>query len=252
MQTTIKKRIRDFRQLRGVLGYSSAWKLCFSANSSELPVFVRELNRTVAIRPDTSDPIVLKQVFYERQYANLVDASTKFIVDCGANIGLSSLYFARHAPNATIVGLEPEPSNYAAFAKNVEHISRVQPIHAAVWHRRCNLSIANPSADKWAHSVSESQSTISVAAMTPAELVKMSPTGQIDLLKIDIEGAERELFSNGDLEWLSAVKRIVIELHDETNPGCAASFYRAITPRDFTQRQQAECVVINFESSARD
>lgn len=56
----------------------------------------------------------------------------------------------------------------------------------------------------------------------------------IDILKMDIEGAEKEIFSLGDLGWLKSVRVIMIELHDKHFAGCAESFYRAL-PHGFQQ-----------------
>ena len=51
---------------------------------------------------------------------------------------------------------------------------------------------------------------------------------EIDILKIDIEGAEKEIFESGNLDWLSKIKILVIETHDITKPGCARAFFNAL------------------------
>jgi hypothetical protein len=49
----------------------------------------------------------------------------------------------------------------------------------------------------------------------------------IDLLKLDIEGAEREIFGASDLDWMARTNAIIIELHDRFRPGCEAAFFSA-------------------------
>ena len=57
-------------------------------------------------------------------------------------------------------------------------------------------------------------------------LLREFPSGHLDLLKIDIEGAEKEILENAD-SWMPSVKAVVIELHDRYKPGCSRAFYRA-------------------------
>jgi hypothetical protein len=72
----------------------------------------------------------------------------------------------------------------------------------------------------------------------------------IDILKLDIEGAERELFNLGAEAWLGAVGQIIIELHDRFVPGCAFAFYAKIANYPFVQSVRADNVFINFRAFA--
>ena len=66
--------------------------------------------------------------------------------------------------------------------------------------------------------------------MTISQLLKKSGFNEIDLLKIDIEGAEKEVFGAPDVdEWLSKVKVMTIELHDRSKPGCSHEVFKAIS-----------------------
>ena len=71
----------------------------------------------------------------------------------------------------------------------------------------------------------------------------------MDLLKIDIEGAETEVFGDACHRWLGGVSAIVIELHDWFRPGCAAAFYRAVSQYSFVQYQRGENVLVLKEST---
>jgi hypothetical protein len=72
--------------------------------------------------------------------------------------------------------------------------------------------------------------------------------GQIDLLKLDVEGAERELFSQNP-DWLNNVSAIFIELHDPFVPGCAQAFYSALTSRPFRQEQRGDTTFIDLSAT---
>jgi hypothetical protein len=69
--------------------------------------------------------------------------------------------------------------------------------------------------------------------------------GHIDLLKLDIEGSERELFSE-NVSWLDQVGEIVIELHDCYRPGCAKAFYSAVASKWFLQEIIGENIFVEF------
>jgi hypothetical protein len=87
-----------------------------------------------------------------------------------------------------------------------------------------------------------------LSSVTIPELLARIPSGRINLLKIDIEGAERELFQANAGEWLSKVDVLVIELHDRFKQGCSKAFYSAICNRDFHQEQVGENIYIYFTS----
>jgi hypothetical protein len=64
--------------------------------------------------------------------------------------------------------------------------------------------------------------------------MRLADADRIDILKLDIEGAELEIFS-GPCEWLSKVAILLIELHDRVAPGCSLTFYSALARYDFTE-----------------
>ena len=79
--------------------------------------------------------------------------------------------------------------------------------------------------------------------------LRQSSADKIDLLKLDIEGAELELFSCGSDVWLGHVRLLVLELHDRFRPGCAQALYTAANGRPFTQEIRGETLFIRFRES---
>jgi hypothetical protein len=68
---------------------------------------------------------------------------------------------------------------------------------------------------------------------------------------MDIEGAEKEVFSSDPRRWLTRVGIIVIELHDRFVPGAARSFYRAIQEHEFTQAILGEMVMVHLNPNVK-
>lgn len=205
----------------------------------------------ILARSGSSDVEVFEKVFVKEEYHCQVD-SPRLIVDLGANVGYASLYFAAHYPGATIVAVEPEASNYELLAANARAYPQIVPLQAAVWGRSARLSIANPGDPNWMFRVTEAAAAgaPSVAAITIPEILARYGDQMIDILKVDIESAELELFGEGCEQWLGRVRTIIIELHDNVRPGCSQSFYRAIGRLPFTQYIRGENIVVLLGAAA--
>jgi FkbM family methyltransferase len=211
----------------------------------------RLLGRKVWLRPGTSDLEVFHGIFADKDYEFACwDISPELIVDAGANIGLTSLYFARKHPTARIIAIEPEASNLELLRRNTQSEPNITVIAGALWPHKTLLSMQDETAEKWAFSVSEARADApGIEAYTIPDILAGVGAQRIDLLKIDIEGAEKELFSSGWEEWLPRVGRIAIELHDRLVPGCSMAFYRAVLTREFRQMSAGGNLAVDFNTS---
>jgi FkbM family methyltransferase len=192
------------------------------------------------VRPGTADLRVYEEIFLDREY-DLALGEPKFIIDAGAHIGLASLFFAERYPQATIAALEPEPDNFALLRKNCLPYPSVHPINAGLWTHETYLKIENPGADTWSFRVVEADSGI--RAVSIQDLMAQFGKVEIDVLKIDIEGAEREILRESGA-WLGKVRTIIIELHDRYRPGCTAALEEAIQDLNFCRARSGESVVL--------
>jgi FkbM family methyltransferase len=171
----------------------------------------------LGLRPFDGDIFILYEVLSGETY-NIPDEllppeRVYCVVDCGANIGITSLLFASRYPNATIYSIEPHPSNFALLKRNVHKENRIVPINAAVVglpRPSVHLSADRPA---WGNSVNRNNVGFEVPAVTISEICKNYGLSRLDLLKVDIEGGEREVFANA--EFLSHVRLGVIELHGD-------------------------------------
>jgi FkbM family methyltransferase len=212
---------------------------------AETNVFLRMLNRRVTIRPGTSDLRCLSKIFVDYEYVVPFEVNPRLIVDAGANIGLATLYFSSKFPGTKIIAIEPEPSNYDLLVRNCSGMTNVTLWHAAVWNTDTSLQIANPDAEKWAFAVTPGTLNGSgIKALTIPQILAQSGHDTIDILKLDIEGAERELFQEGCEEWLPRVKMIIIELHDRYAPGCSRAVYSKLCQVPFRQEIRGENIFV--------
>ncbi len=201
----------------------------------------------VAFRPDTSDLGTFAQTFLDRDYQLTLAAPPRLIIDGGANVGFVSILFANQFPHARILSVEPMPENFAVLSENARPYPNVQPIHAAIWNRPGQIDLVthdqnNTFLGHWGIQVREASQTPSnaVRAMTILELLESTGLPFIDILKLDIEGAETEVFNDDAGAWLSKTNMLIIELHDRFKPGCSEKVYAALKPFGFMQFTRAE------------
>jgi FkbM family methyltransferase len=134
------------------------------------------------------------------------------ILDCGANIGLSILFFKKAFPQAHITAFEADPKIASVLKKNIaaNNLHDVQLVEAAVWNEETELSFQSEGAD--AGKVSESGSTTRV----PAVRLRPYLERPVYMLKMDIEGAEKNVLADCK-DLLRNVKYLVLEYHSYKN-----------------------------------
>lgn len=211
--------------------------------------------RDLFVRKNTTDYSVLEQIFIAHDYdlsrlrrfpdlltilgEGRAEGRRPLIVDAGANIGMSTAYFASQLTDAVVVGVEPDPANYQMLVKNTEGLS-VIAMPCALAARQGHLKVVDVGEGEWGFRTREwdgSAAGVAVASVTVSEIFDaMNDECFPFLVKIDIEGAEKELFSE-NIEWVHRTPLIIIELHDWLMPRelTSAPFLQTIAPlnRDF-------------------
>lgn len=166
------------------------------------------------VRAKSSDILVFEQIFLKEEYRSVTLEEPSWIMDAGANIGLASLYFLVLHPTARVLAIEASTSNFAIMTKNLAPFpSRCTLLRAAVWRETGRVKLqfeAVPKAE-WAIQV-RADDNGDVPAFDVGTLIKQHGIGHLSLLKMDVEGAEEEIFS-ADTSWLAQVETMAIEVH---------------------------------------
>jgi FkbM family methyltransferase len=191
--------------------------------------------QSVYARPETSDLAAFRHVF-GGAYDFDLPTEPRLVFDLGANVGYASVYFALRYPSARVLAVEPEPSNAALLRRNVAGLPRIEPIEAAAWPSPGRLALADPGKGYWGMRVETSQAG-DVKAVTMRELLQRADADWVDLVKIDIEGSELELFSE-EADWVNCVGALVLELHDRFRPGCRDALDQAFHRSGVRFREQ--------------
>jgi FkbM family methyltransferase len=219
----------------------------------------------VWLREGTSDRDVLEQIFHTEEFnistapqfawvraaydRALASGETPLIIDCGANIGLSALYYAQHLPKARIVGIEPAHDNVLLARKNVQHNPLIEIVEAAIHDRPAALELVDPTAAKFAYRVHEATvpSKSSIEAVTVGGLMQRYGAKRNLIVKVDIEGGEAEMFRS-NTDWLDHTALLTVETHDWLFPGkgTSQSLFAALAGRKFEVIHKGEYISFFF------
>ncbi|WP_100217817.1 FkbM family methyltransferase [Sulfobacillus thermosulfidooxidans] len=252
--------VRAYRAGRGLSKWAlPLWVAAYSKDtlahafaSNRRKVFlVHEANHdlSIALRCNPSDISVLREVFLDRSYEfpYPINRHDPTIVDLGANIGLASAFLQAKYPYATIICVEPLNENVGMIRLNCElgkFTWKIEPsavsdaigavkFFASEWWGsgsivpRVGLS-RQSSPNRYEHAWK--LPIRSVNTITMAELIRKYSLEFIDILKIDIEGAEADLILNAT-GWIEKVGSIAIEIHDKYVDGPVIR--RALADRGF-------------------
>ena len=181
----------------------------------------------ILVRAGTSDLGTVWGTFarhYHLPPSELGDPDT--IWDLGANIGLTVAHFAQLFPRARVIGVELDEANVALARRNVAPwADRCRVIHAAVWASDGEVHYRGWSGGTSNYQVTGGEEGTPVRAVSLAELVR-EHGGPVDYIKVDVEGAERELLRDGT-GWAEAGRCLKVELHgDYTVAECTADLRR--------------------------
>lgn len=163
---------------------------------------------------DVPDPMSFiwqfKEIFVDGYYDFKTEKNKPVIYDCGANIGTSCLFFKTIYPNAVIKAFEADPQIASILESNLKRnkIEDVEVINKAVWINTEGINISPEGSD--AASIYTEGKKISVESVRLRDLLAKETS--VDMLKIDIEGAEMEVILDC-AEVLSKAENIFIEYH---------------------------------------
>lgn len=193
----------------------------YIANCQNTKVIIRDYNH--------SDYAVFRQIFNFEEYKTVLSLiklnfnieNEQIIIDAGANVGYTSLYFLDQLPKVKIFGIEPFNTNMAQYKENIKINNFEKQV---VFYENALSEIENKSfiidtsfrdGKDWSIST-VAKNEGNVKGITLNEIIKKNALEKIAVLKIDIEGAERFIFKRGNnLDFFNITQIIAIEIHDE-------------------------------------
>lgn len=204
--------------------------------SQTLQFNLPQLQHPFYVRPGTTDASgIVQNIVREEWGAYLPPEPVRFIVDAGANCGDTTAWYLSKFPQATVVALEPDPDNYAMLTKNCKpYGSRAVLLNAALWSSDAKLKVRSASTAV-AISVDEAEAGAddACAGISMPQLLKLINADTIDIMKIDIEGAELQLFSSRPEEWVPRIRCLSVETH---GPKETEAVYSAIAPYGYINK----------------
>ncbi|MBA4320172.1 MAG: hypothetical protein C0412_17375 [Flavobacterium sp.] len=220
--------------------------------------FKNNFDKRIKLRKNpSSDFEVFKQVYSLKEYLPVVHAynanfSNKSnyclnIIDAGANIGLTSLFFMEYFDQPNIICVEPEFENFRVLEFNLDSAenSKAVKMNGAIWSSNCKIKIINDFRDKsnWSFRVEENESKDAIDAYSINQLIADNNFEILDILKIDIEGSEKQVFTfpTSNLDFLKITKCIAIEIHDEFD--CRAAIYEVLIEYGFVLYDEGELTI---------
>jgi len=218
-----------------------------------LKLCIGNVCRDFYLRSNSSDSSVIGHVFVDLAFdisrlrrfddlekflrAGRAISKRPLIVDAGANIGATSVYFSMQCQDALVVAIEPEPSNFQLLVENTKDTPVLcLPLALAATSKR--MRVVDVGGGYWAfqtRAVAEDDVRADdVSSTTVKEIFEAHRSEYFPfIVKIDIEGGEKELFER-DTDWMVETPLIIIELHDWMLPRqrTALSFLRSIAELD--------------------
>lgn len=156
-----------------------------------------------------------EEIFKSEIYKFSHDNDSPLIIDCGANIGLATLFFKHHFPNAKILAFEPDPHIFNVLSENVGNFSfkDIELHQKAVWINDDGVNFVQEGGFSGRIPIESDRGIkIKVPSVDLSEVLKNYE--EIDFLKIDIEGAEYEVIMRINSQ-LKKVKHLFLEYHSK-------------------------------------
>lgn len=208
-----------------------------------IPVKLPSLSHPVWIRNKSSDEFTMQQIFIFHEYDFPIATAPTTIIDAGANIGLAAVYFASRFPNARIICLEPESNNFKLLQQNIAPYPNISAVQGGLWSKSTSLIVKDNGWGNWGFVVEECDTNTpgSIKAYSIPDILKMFSLPSADMVKIDIEGSEKEVLEAPNVhDWVQNCSTLVVEHHDRMVADSSASLFKVILQYHTSVEQKGE------------
>lgn len=205
---------RDARPFFTPIGYVRVLRLInetATGDGTVVPVNVKPLGGAIYLRRGSTDTAVLFDAIEHRYHLPPPDLQPARIWDLGANVGITTAHLAMLYPNAKVTGVEPDRRSAGLAVANTRRFGdRVGIIEAAVWTETGIADFAAPPRREFAGRLGGPGDHQRVLTYSLNDLLASDP--RVDYLKVDIEGAEEQVFT-ANTEWAAKVRCLKVEVH---------------------------------------
>ncbi|HET7117603.1 MAG TPA: FkbM family methyltransferase [Hanamia sp.] len=173
------------------------------------------------IRTYAGDIDIFYEIFFKKVYElPEMKMNNPLIIDAGANVGFATLYFLFKMPDAIIYCVEPDADNFAFLKRNLQSEikkDRVMPVMAALTDKDGYVNLQSR-VFKYNTEIAKEfvPNEKTVIGYKVQSFLKKYDIRKTDLFKIDIEGAEENIFKE-DISWLKNTANVIIEFHSEVS-----------------------------------
>lgn len=169
-------------------------------NPEPISLWFRNVPFTMLLE-SSADFALIREIFLDEEYRHTEIVGIKNIFDVGANVGAASIYFNCLYPEAMIYAFEPDPELFEKLASRVATIEKIQPLPIALSDTDGEAAFYRHGGSPLAGSLlprSRESVPVMVATRTISSMASELGIDSIDLVKFDIEGAEKAIFSHAD------------------------------------------------------
>jgi FkbM family methyltransferase len=202
---------------------------------------------------------LFNEIFFRGEYAFEIQKPTPLIFDCGANIGMATLFFKWLYPDAIVYSFEPDPHAYALLRKNIlsNGLSSVQLYNVALTDIEGDVTFYSDETVKGSLRSSlfaerKLSNAITVKGQTLSHFVGSL---EIDFLKIDVEGAETIIFNDlSKTARMTNVQQMVVEYHHHITPADSdlAQFLANLEASGFEYQLDSKCIPLCSQGQFQD
>jgi len=233
MKTKFLKRVATISNLKRNFSFFKAVRISHILKKEKEKIHLSK-NHKIYLRRNTKDHETFNEVFVDNIYNIPLPIIPKTIIDAGANIGLASLFFKTKYPNSSIVVIEIDKNNIDMIRKNLKTLSNITIINKGLYNSNTYFKIFDPFNATNSFVVQEStKDNYDIESVTIEEILNNQTWKNIDILKVDIEGAEKKLFESNYKNWLPKVNVLMIETHDRMVEKCSFTVMKALNEFNF-------------------
>lgn len=188
-------------------------RLQFASPSEPVALRFSRLNHPFFVRPGTDDIITVISNVIREEYGHFQMNEPRWLIDGGAYIGDSSAYFLSRFPTLKAVSLEPDPKSYEQALLNLKpYGTRATVLHNGLQGQSGNRLF---SGNTIRFNTGEREGGQSVACLDIPSIMEAYDIPVVDILKLDIEGSELDVFQQNPGEWMGKVKLLIVETHGD-------------------------------------